>query len=135
MTDTTLTSNENDELIDRVCRGVASNQEGQQLREYIADLQKRVDFAADALTVVERRRDQLKAERDALRGSHETLSGVSFEEHERYKRCLYRANGRLIQLGHEPEKLDYPSQKASEHPGPNCSCHECAGVARNGDPL
>jgi len=32
-------SNENSELIDRVCRGVASVQEGQQLREYIASLQ------------------------------------------------------------------------------------------------
>ncbi len=28
-------------------------------------------------------------------------------ELDRYKHCLYRANGRLIQMGHEPEKLDY----------------------------
>lgn len=30
-----------EELIDRVCRGVGSNQEGQQLREYIRNLQER----------------------------------------------------------------------------------------------
>lgn len=39
-----IPSKENDELIDRVCRGVASTQEGQQLREYIAHLQ-RIDCA------------------------------------------------------------------------------------------
>lgn len=42
---------------------------------------------------------------------------LTAEAHDRYKRCLYRANGRLIQMGQEPEKLDYPERpelKASE---------------------
>lgn len=41
-------------------------------------------------------------------------AGVSFEEHERYKRCLYRANGRLTLFGHEPEKLSYSDQAAAD---------------------
>jgi hypothetical protein len=32
----------------------------------------------------------------------------------RYRDCLYRANGRLIQLGQEPEKLDYSAVPADE---------------------
>lgn len=63
------------ELIDRVCRGIASTQEGRKLREYIEDLQKRVSFAADALTVVERRRDEL---RDRLRATVAVKSRQQF---------------------------------------------------------
>lgn len=48
-----------------------------------------------------------------VRDAHDRVAA----ELERYKRCLYRANGRLIQLDQEPEKLDYPDRpesKASE---------------------
>lgn len=45
----------------------------------------------------------------------ETDETISAAEFYRYRRCLYRANGRLIQLGLEPEKLDYPSN--------GCTCN------------
>jgi hypothetical protein len=40
-----------------------------------------------------------------------------------YRSCLYRANGRLIQLGQEPEKLEYPNSTAEETHAMRCTCN------------
>ncbi len=55
-----------------------------------------------------------RTEEQRARREERTSRGISFEEHDRYKRCLYRANGRLIQMGHDPEKLDYSDQAAAD---------------------
>lgn len=80
-----------------------------------------------------------------LESGHETTAGVSAEEFDRYRRCLYRANGRLIQLGREPEKLDYPQAKVADEPNynilpwhiskpvPDCQCHGCSGLKATPD--
>jgi hypothetical protein len=51
--------------------------------------------------------DEILRLREQLRNAISVAEDLK-AEYERYKRCLYRANGRLIQMDQEPEKLDYP---------------------------
>lgn len=64
----------------------------------------------------------LNEEVERLRRAEQSSS----EEFVRYRNCLYRANGRLIQMGQEPEKLEYSSEKstANDDPCPELCSHD-----------
>lgn len=111
-----------DELIDRVCRGVASIQEGNELRAYIVELQRRpahetaddheVDLANQLREVDRAYRDCLK-ERDALRAqvpASDYVLASDMEEtyHKGYGQVLFATMDQVhaVETPAQPSKLE-----------------------------
>ncbi len=76
-----VTSNPIDELIDRVCRGVASLQEGQQLRAYIEGMQKQAADESAVHTKTIEERDSVEAYADQLAEMIGMFCEVDIGEH------------------------------------------------------